>query len=275
MRGPRRLAFALLSTGVAIVLVVACGLDVRGTEEPLVDVIDEQRVEASLPSREDVVADDASIDVRNDVAACPTGLRGPSMVPSPDASFCIDSTEVSAGDYSEFVAAVAADAAVDFSQRPWCRADAGFAPSQGPLSPSGPVRCVSYCDAYAYCQWAGKHLCTGEPTTGEWPRACTNEFERSLPYGQDGGGSCNFGQSADPSGPTEAGSYKSCMGGFDGLFDMVGNVAELVDDCTDDGGTCSVLGGAWYSSYLTTCATREEQAPGTKTACGVGFRCCR
>ena len=55
-----------------------------------------------------------------------------------------------------------------------------------------PIRCVDWCDARAYCAWAGKRLCFGVNNSGvllprgkppEWDRACSVGSTREYPYG--------------------------------------------------------------------------------------------
>lgn len=261
---------------------LACGLDVVG--EPAGSSADGAaetgRPEASLPPSEaDSGPRDSGADAADVVRTCPTGLSGSSMVPAPDASFCIDAYEVSSADYAAFVTAMALPDAgeIDFTERPWCNADGGFAPANSASTPSQPVMYVSYCDAYAYCAWAGKHLCTGQAATGEWPRACSNELTRNWPYGNVADASaCNINKNTAPFAHAEGGAYPGCVGGFDGLYDMIGNVAEWVDDCAPDGGTCAILGGAWNSSLAVDCEARAQESPRYKTTSfyGVGFRCC-
>jgi len=196
------------------------------------------------------------------------------MAPSPDGGFCVDSFEVSAGDYANFVDASTALDAATFGMPSFCRADAGFAPANSASAPNQPVMYVNFCDAIAYCRWSGKHLCGVE----EWSRACTANFARTLPYGNaPDANACNVGKPTSPFSHAEGGAFPGCQGGFDDVFDMVGNTAEWVDECAADSGSCTVLGGAWYSNTQSTaCATRESQSPTTKTTSsyGVGFRCC-
>lgn len=276
------MAFVVLTSATCFGAAVACGLDVVGdaTSSGLDSGVDSDRPEASLPPTGDDAGPpvDSGTDVEDVVHTCPSGLPGSPMVPAPDGSFCIDAFEVSSGEYAEFVAATATDAGqIDFADRPWCSADAGFAPSNSASSPTQPVMYVSYCDAYAYCRWAGKHLCTGQEQTGEWPRACTNDLTRKWPYGDAvDAGACNVNKNTVPFTHAEGGAYPECVGGYDGLYDMIGNVAEWVDECTDAGAACTIMGGAWNSNLMVDCDHREQASPTYKTTSfyGVGFRCC-
>ena len=276
------MAFVVLTSATCFATVVACGLDIVGEATPSVPEagVDSDRPEASLPpTGEDGGPGDAAIDVADVVVhTCPTDLPGSPMVPAPDGSFCIDRFEVSSGEYAAFVAATATDAGVvDFSSRPWCSVDAGFAPSNSASSPEQPVMYVSYCDAYAYCRWAGKHLCSGQEQTGEWPRACTNDSASKWPYGNVlDASACNIDKGTVPFAHAEGGAFPACVGGYGGLHDMIGNVAEWVDDCTDGGASCTIMGGAWNSNVTVDCDYREQESPTYKTTSfyGVGFRCC-
>lgn len=193
------------------------------------------------------------------------------MVLSPDASFCIDSQETTFAQYITFVDASTTLDASTLALPGFCPPDADRNPANNTFDAGSlPVMYVSFCDAYAYCRWAGKHLCR---ETTEWQRACTNDGSRKLPYGDTPGlTTCNVGALSH----VEAGTFPQCEGGYQGLFDMVGNVAELVDGCEGDGAACPFVGGGYYSPALTTtCATRESQQASAKAGSyGVGFRCC-
>ncbi len=180
-------------------------------------------------------------------------------VPSPGGvMYSIDSTEVSQAAYALFLES---DPKADPSSA-YCSGKTSFAPGfveVDPIDPEScqptntyydpvatgndPVVCVDWCDAVAYCQWAGKRLCghigggpATEPefadaTASQWYNACSNGGTTPFPYGPafvpD---ACNWG-------PTVAavGQRPGCHGEaapLTGVFDMSGNVGEWEDNCT-------------------------------------------
>ena len=66
------------------------------------------------------------------------------------------------------------------------------------------------------------------------------------------------------------GSLAGCEGGFPGLFDLVGNVYEMV--LCDGTLPCAVYGGSW-SRADTDCSYTLAWAS-LSTDVEVGFRCC-
>lgn len=163
-----------------------------------------------------------------------------------------------------------------------------------------PIRCIDWCDAVAFCAWAGKRLCYGgtsgitEPTenvSDEWGSACSDQSRTELPYGngntfQPGkcriaGDQCVYEGLQHVCTPGEVGTKPECEGQF-GTQDMIGNVAEWIYMCQlKDGAlpaaahTCRYRGGSYAETDIVkgTChvsphARRDAREP------FIGFRCC-
>ena len=191
-------------------------------------------------------------------------------------SYCVDATEVTNAKYEQFLAASPSTSA----QPPGCEWDSTYVPAYGwPGGPNLPVVNVDWCDAFAYCAWAGKRLCgavdggtvplseASQSAQSQWYMACSRGGERDFPYGsQPDGMACNsYGMEPVASSPC-------CEGGYDGIFDMAGNVAEWEDACAgnSESDECLVrdvfLGGVgcYYG----------EAVPRNVVAGILGFRCC-
>jgi formylglycine-generating enzyme len=196
---------------------------------------------------------------------CPPSGAGPPLVPIPaEPPFCMDATEVTIGQYNAWsprsLASLPKECAWVTSFRDAPAAD-----------PSLPNNLPRWCDAYAFCAYAGKRLCT----SAELRFACTHGGRQPLPYGDTFDGSaCNGAElGLDASWPS--GSHASCEGAFPGLFDLVGNMDEWSASCEDAGDgapqdtICTVFGG-YYRTPGATCgpSTMEPRVS------NAGFRCC-
>ena len=228
--------------------------------------------------------------------ACP-GTHGavPIRVSSGASSFCIDATEVTSGDYQSFLDALAAGYVAN--QRPECAWNTNFAfGGSGDLSL--PAVGVNWCDAFAYCEWAGKRMCgaigggsvphddsIGDPSKSQWLAACAHAPDggiEAFPYGNAGSATACNGAERDASVSVDVGSLKACVGGYPGLFDMSGNVDEWIDSCdhADGGGDCCVSVGGGFHDYETSCGVGDVPGtlcPGrTRNAqhSDLGIRCC-
>jgi len=206
-------------------------------------------------------------------------VRGPTMVQVGD--FYIDSTEVTVAQYQQFLAAKGTDTSGQPSVCAWNNA---YKDPTIPLNPgTWPMTSVDWCDALAYCTWAGKHLCG---KIGGGPIASADALTASasqwfLACGGPGGGTHpNNNATCNSSGGTKTlapvATFPRCEGFYPGIFDMEGNAAEWVDSCdsTDAGATdtCHLLGGS-YIDNLSYC-TESFDEPRNTTADPFGFRCC-
>ena len=212
-------------------------------------------------------------------SGCPAGLPGPTLVqvPSPSGgSYCVDRTEVTNADYAAFLIASPPTS----GQLSSCGWNATYVPPYGwPAAgkDSYPVVWVDWCDAYAFCAWAGKRLCG----KSEWYNACSAGGTRTYPYGSTYNTTACVGGDYDGTpgyGGTDyaqqAGSVVSCEGGYPGLFDLSGNVFEWQDSCSGTPDYCLFGGGAFGSgASQLECgagisASRDTRYP------TMGFRCC-
>ncbi len=211
-------------------------------------------------------------------------VRGPTLIKAN--GFYIDSTEVTNAQYAVFENAKNGDTTGQVSECMW---NTSFDPAFDPTLPNpaekAPVTNVDYCDAVAYCAWAGERLCgkigggslqlaeLADATKSQWFEGCAGPKGQLYPYGTAyQAGFCNDAGGAQAL--LEVGSESKCQGYYPGLFDMLGNAQEWVDACNASAGQtddCERIGG----SYLTTTscgesglAERDLQAP------ELGFRCC-
>ena len=203
---------------------------------------------------------DASFDAPNDATkdvvttgdsgACPSG-RGPSMV-KVNPKTCIDSTEVTVAQYRAFETTVDAGA---FAQSGVCTWNSTFVPLNGMPGTGAdpkPIANINWCQAQAFCSWAGKSLC-GAPDGGPYPfvafasaaqstwmNACSANGTQNYPYGNTlDASACNISTLDASVSMAPAGSFLGCQGSLPGLFDMVGNVKEWDNACSPSGADAS------------------------------------
>lgn len=236
-------------------------------------------------------------------ATCPQG-RGPAMaaLSAPDGSrYCIDTTEVTQAQYALFLETAPSDPAAQ--TREMCRtANPSFVPkpasdtSRGcpaglydpKTRPDSPMPCADFCDAVAFCEWAGKQLCgsvTGGPLGLEdpkskdaWYLACSQGGRTRFSVGDDVSRSqCNFGHVQLELSTSATATCRGESAPWSEVLDLSGSVDEWQDAC-DDRGMCRIRGGSAASldaTYLE-CGGEALAPPGhfSGVSTTTGIRCC-
>lgn len=185
-------------------------------------------------------------------------------------AFYLDNTEVTNAEFAEFIKATKHPAPPHWT---------------GGKFPNGsttlPVVNVTWFDAQAYAQWAGKRL----PTEAEWEYAARGTQNLKFPWGNTYVAQNANLKEAGKGGPVKVGSYPQGAGPF-GTLDLSGNVAEwTVTDYQPYPGSKAkpetskiqkiVRGGSFFAdSVFGMSATRTLETPDTRSM-AVGFRCAK
>lgn len=174
--------------------------------------------------------------------------------------FFIDKYEVTNAQYKKFV-----DATGHKPPRHW----------EGNTYPSHksdhPVVYVSWEDASAYCQWAGKRL----PTAEEWEKAARGSEGLIYPWGNEYGGESVNLVNTGRGDTSPVDEYKGDVSPY-GVYDMGGNVSEWTRSWYDsDKNSYTLKGGSWYTELYT--ARGAHRSPGLPEyeLNIVGFRCAK
>ncbi|MCU0658978.1 MAG: SUMF1/EgtB/PvdO family nonheme iron enzyme [Polyangiaceae bacterium] len=245
---------------------------------------------------------------------CPANLPGPALVrvQTPGGTpYCIDSTEVTIGQYTKFLEANLND---DMSGLPEaCKSNSSFKPFNKTLEdvgdcpgyeydptktdPERPIQCVHWCDAYAYCQYAGKRLCgkvgggslahkeAATPEAAQWYNACSQGGKTKFSYGSESDkNACFIETPKDNNSVPGVAEKPTCHGNvppYDAIYNLSGSLYEWQDACEKESGdgqniVCSVLGGTYNTvqDELSGSCQREALLDRASTGWGIGFRCC-
>jgi formylglycine-generating enzyme required for sulfatase activity len=279
MRGTRRIASSAVALGLC-----ACSLITK--LDGLSGGVEQSPAEGGIA---DATADVSTIDAPlNDAGAIDAeagckGDHGPKAVRI--GTYCIDATEVTGRDYTEFLAAKAGDTSGQVAECAW---NTSYEPS---ISKTGevPVIGADWCDALAYCAWAGKRLCgkigggplpaslVSNPFADEWFRACTHEGTRAYPYGTTrDANACNGSDRDGGGGPVAVATLPGCEGGYPGLFDLAGNLWEWVDRCGDGGADagCLLRGSSYAAANNTSCTDVNTPRRDRGGQNDTTIRCC-
>jgi len=262
---------------------------------------------ADAPPNPDTSADAPAGDTASDTpvdagaTGCGRFTYGPKMVEARMLTkpVCVDSTEVTQAQYQQFL--TAKNGKTD-GQDPECAWNVVYAPSLmctfDPVNlGSFPVNGVDWCDAKAFCKWAGKRLCGGgngghittdtiselqRSEVDEWTAVCSHNDQMAYPYGPSPlPEACNGGEhSGMPRAIVAVGTTPGCEGGFPGIFDLLGNVHEWEDACYPFTGTgtradkCWFRGGSYHDLDNSCTTAFEVSRDYVDYLCDIGFRCC-
>ena len=246
---------------------------------------------------------------------CPGGLPGPAMVEAlvpPSGSYCIDATEVTQDQYNDFLIDAADNPP---NQDSFCSFNDSFVPrnntdscnpdSFDPVERADrPVTCVDWCDAAAYCSWAGKRLCgrvgggglqnsNSEPwdfSKSQWYNACSDSGQFRYPYGDSyredvcNGADAGYGRTLPVTTDSDESGCHGVYPPYRDLFAMSGNVAEWEDGCgasQGDSDFCYVRGGSYegdddgsYTDKLACLGAITGYFRSDNRNPFIGFRCC-
>jgi formylglycine-generating enzyme len=209
----------------------------------------------------------------------------------------VDATEVTAAQYAAWLATSPSPTALPVHCTSW---RSSFHPGEG--TGNHPVVKVDWCDAYGYCAGVGKRLCgkigAGPNAYGsykdaaksQWFNACSSGNANGYPYGNAYDGQACNGYEEKESGcwkgncsllpVASLAGCQSTIGGYEGVFDLSGNVYEWEDSCEATSGhddACRMRGGsnvdALYYFTHERCDYGSSYFRGF-TGAVHGFRCC-
>ncbi|MCG3211131.1 MAG: Hercynine oxygenase [Anaerolineae bacterium] len=257
------------------------------TPAPIVSAEDtpEQQADASAPTAEPAPAGPLYDDmVAVDAGTFKMGQDGskPKNGPAHDVdlpAFEIDRFEVTNEEFAWFADQSSfVSYAEQHSSKNWRDAAEG--------KPNHPVVYVTWDDAKAYCEWAGKRL----PSEAEWEKAARGTDGRTYPWGNEFNAAAGNFYEGGIRGTTAVGSFPDGASPY-GAQDMAGNVREWTADyfVAYPGQAADAdpffgeknrvnRGGGWFDGEdgeLVTTYNRNAGPPETSANDDIGFRCAR
>lgn len=208
------------------------------------ELIGDSKVKHPLDGREMVLVDGSIF------------LAEPSNEPIWQSSFYVDVYPVTNAQYAQFIAAT--------GQQPPQRWENGKYPDG---VADHPVVFVTWNDAKAYAEWAGKSL----PTSHQWEKAARGTRGAVYPWGdQPTPAKCNVRENGVGS-TTPVDCYQTGISPY-GAYDMCGNAWEWCSTETRHG-RHELKGGAWTTPFDRCTPSSFNDAANTMCDDDTGFRC--
>ncbi len=191
-------------------------------------------------------------------------------------AFMIDAYEVTNADYAAFVQSTGY---TTYREQQGSQQNWRWAYREG--KDNHPVAFVTFDDAQAFCQWAGKRL----PNEFEWEKAARGPDGFLYPWGNEYSAGELNGKDSGLRQTTAVGSYPANRYG---LYDVAGNIKEWVDspyiaypgssyqDSHYSEGYRGIRGGGWFDEAKYVLATnRNGGDPAITANDDIGFRCAK
>jgi len=181
------------------------------------------------------------------------------------ASFLIDTYPVTNIEYAHFIEATGHRA--PFLDEPWAEPYCWKNGTWREGRAKHPVVLVSYDDALAYAQWAGKRL----PTAEEWEKAARGTDGREYPWGSEFiQANCNTRES-NLGITSNVDAFEGSISPY-GCFDMAGNVWEWTS-MLESPGRFVIKGGSFTRNCFAAQCAYKSAVPSPHRGIDVGFRC--